>query len=273
MAKQRVRAETDIFLNDVQGSSSFQPQNLGATPYDNPAVREAVSREPSLTGAAQPYMPMTVAVPREDETRLEFTMLVNPENINVGRVHAVNLAYTRNGYVDQVWGPNQAVLIGTGKTAVFMVPSAGVTNFYKKQSFAFLNFMALVSAYRNNGYVLFDPTQDNTTAKLMETRVAHVVSGLELTYDGNEWMGHFSNFTIDESESSPFMFNYNFEFVASTSSFDYNEVRGHFVPMRKSRLSNSPLMADMRENIKNYHASNSRRAEETGIETSGFEGT
>jgi hypothetical protein len=40
-------------------------------------------------------------------------------------------------------------------------------------------------------------------------------------------MGHFNNFTIEEDSANPFIFNYNFEFIISTSA-PTNQVRGHY---------------------------------------------
>jgi len=44
-------------------------------------------------------------------------------------------------------------------------------------------------------------------------------------------MGHFNTFTLDETADSPFIMNYNFEFICSSTSNDYRDVRGHFLPI------------------------------------------
>jgi hypothetical protein len=111
-------------------------------------------------------------------------------------------------------------------TAAFMVDGIGLTAVGRRQSFGLQNFMALFYAYRNNGYQLIDPTTSSTL-----TRVVNLVHGIEISYDGQIYMGHFNNFTLDENADKPFLFDYNFEFVCSSLSDDYNEIRGHFEPI------------------------------------------
>jgi len=57
------------------------------------------------------------------------------------------------------------------------------------------------------------------------------VHGVEVAYDNQIFTGHFNNFTLDEAADRPFLFDYNFEFVCSTLDDDFNEVRGHFLPI------------------------------------------
>jgi hypothetical protein len=99
--------------------------------------------------------------------------------------------------------------------------------------------MALVNAFKNNGYRLVDRTLLNTIE--MATRVIDVVNGVKISYDGNVMMGHFNNFTLDEDAEHPYLLTYNFEFVISaygTSSSPsgsdlshngMNEIYGHYL--------------------------------------------
>ena len=61
-------------------------------------------------------------------------------------------------------------------------------------------------------------------------------------------MGHFNNFTIDDGGESPFILNYSFEFVMSSLSNDYNEINGHFTPIKKD-ATNSEIrtLEDLRK--------------------------
>jgi hypothetical protein len=234
---QRIFQETIQFLTDV-GSSSYSP--FVRAKDINVDVRTIYP----VTAAMPAILPMTIATATSNGNRVEFTMLINPENINHGKTNATYSSYTRMGWVTQLWGPNQDLLTGTGRSAAFMVEGTGLSNFYKRQSIGFNNFMALLRSYRNNGYMLVDPTKLHTL-----TRVISLISGIEIFYDGQIFMGHFNNFTIDENAENPFIFNYNFEFVCSTLSQDYEEVRGHFsrVPAREGEKGqNKPvLMGDL----------------------------
>lgn len=234
MPKQQVRNESDIFLNEVGGSSAFTPVPINVTPE---SLRQ--EEDSALTGAADPILPMKIAIADAKGKRLEFTMLINPNNLNHGKTSSANPLYTRKGWVTQLWGPNQDVLTATGKTAAFMRASVGVTNFYRKESFAYLNFMSLVTAFKNNGYRIFDFTDAREVTRIANSRVIDLIHGVEIFYDNNTYMGHFNTFTLDEDADNPFIFNYNFEFINSILNNDYSEVRGHFSPIPEREQENA----------------------------------
>jgi hypothetical protein len=131
---------------------------------------------------------------------------------------------------------SQDLITSTGTTAAFMVEGTGLTAVSRTRSFAYKNFLALLYAYRNNGYNLVDPTALQSGL----TRVINTIHGIEMSYDNQIFMGHFNNFTIDEDAAKPFLFNYNFEFVISSLSSDYSEVRGHFAPIPATPGALSP---------------------------------
>jgi len=182
-----------------------------------------------ITGVIQPYLPMTITTADRNNKPIEFVLLVNPENLNHGRTHTTNMTYTRGGFVTQTWGPNQDLISGTGKSGAFMLKPEGLTKNTKK-AFAFQNLLSLVATYRNNGYVMLDRFHMQEPL----TRIIDTISGVEISYDNTIMMGHFNNFTLDEDSERPYSLNYNFEFVCSTLSRNYNEVRGHFIPLRKT---------------------------------------
>ena len=235
----KILRKTLRYLSGVTSSSyaPFTKTDLTLDTYLDSDTNEETSAPLGLTpitGAMPALLPMTIATSNiTSNKRVEFTMLVNPENVNHGKTNSVYSSYTRNGYVTQLWGPNQDLLTGTGKSAAFMVEGAGLTNILRRQSIGFQNFMALLRAYRNNGYMMLDPMNLRT---IVTTRVISLIHGIEITYDGQVFMGHFNNFTIDENAETPFTFNYNFEFVCSTLSNNYNGVRGHF---KRISISNS----------------------------------
>ncbi len=244
--KIQIRNETDNVLNNTQ-LSSYAPMKkdlindvlsaVGATSAVN-----SQAPDPYLTGALQAPVPLIISIPgKYNISRLEFTLLINPASWNQGKTTSTQNSFTRDGYVTQMWGPAQDLITSNGKTAAFMVEGVGLTSTARRRSFAYLNFLAFIAAYRNNGYSFIDPTKLSSTL----TRVIGKVHGVELFYDGQYFMGHFNNFTIDEDAATPFLMVYNFEFVVSTLSNTYNEVRGHFEPI-PPRIGNtsqdSPLV-------------------------------
>ena len=238
----RIRKETDTFLEGVTtaGYSELRYdlasnilEESGATFTQNLSEfttgRVGITKpNPYLTGTLSAILPMSISIPDKEGNRLTFTMLINPSNMNHGKTSSVYSSYTRNGYVTQLWGSNQDLISSTGKTAAFMVEGSGLTNLARRRSFAYTNFLALLYSYRNNGYQFLDPSFLKDTL----TRVINIIHGVELFYDNHIFMGHFNNFTIDESADRPYLFDYNFEFVISSLSNNYDEVRGHFISIK-----------------------------------------
>ena len=152
------------------------------------------TEDPGISTAAIPYLPMTITVPDTKGNELSFTMLINPENMNHGKTNATYYNYTRKGYITQLWGPNQDLITATGKSAAFYIEGQGLTDIGQRKSLGFHNFMSLVAAYRNNGYQILDIMN----LQSFYIRVINTVPGIRLTYDGQEYLGHFNNFTIDD---------------------------------------------------------------------------
>lgn len=245
--RDKVRRNMDAFLEGIQTSNYSQLSGMsdtmlvseagayitGATPVPNP----------NLTGALSPALPLTLSTSDANNNRIEITLLINPLSMNHSKTGSTSAIYTRSGYVTQVWGLGQDLITSTGTTAAFMVDGVGLTAVSRTRSFAYKNFLSLLYAYRNNGYNLVDPTALQPAL----TRVINTIQGIEMSYDNQIFMGHFNNFTIDEDASKPFLFNYNFEFVISSLSNDYSEVRGHFspVPSGMSQSNGLRIISDL----------------------------
>jgi hypothetical protein len=101
--------------------------------------------------------------------------------------------------------------------------------------------MALLAAYRNNGYELVDPLFLGKPSNNLGS-VIDIIRGIELMFDDIYFMGHFNTFTLDVDAEKPYLLNVNFEFICSQLDHDYKEVRGHFLPIGWSRRINSALV-------------------------------
>jgi hypothetical protein len=238
VSKTTIRAKTGNFLDKLQSktiSYGFHNQEQYYTSAVNTLTGltdiVVVNEHKALTGAAPAILPMEIVTARinrneygeEVPERISFTLLINPETWNHGKTQTTQMAYTRNGWSTQLWGPNQDTISSTGKTAAFMTPAEGMDNFTSQLSFGYLNFMALISSYKNNGYHFEDFIKVDEL-----TRVIKTVQGIQITYDNEVFMGHFNNFTIDEVEETPYLLNYNFEFIVSTLNGTEYEVSGHY---------------------------------------------
>lgn len=246
--RELIRTQSDEALFNVLGNLSTYAE-LRKKSFDE-ILRTAGAQTaadlrnpfPSLTGALQPVLPMYISISDRDNARLRFMLLVNPVNMTHGKTSSVQASYTRKGWVTQMWGPNQDLLTSTGKTAAFMDSGTGLTNLGRTRSASYVNFLAFLFSYRNNGYQMLDPTALGERL----TRVINLVHGVEIDYDGQIFTGHFNNFTIDEGADRPYLFDYNFEFVCTTLSDDFNEVRGHFLPLGETIAENEArLLGDI----------------------------
>lgn len=220
-----VVGSTKVFLDGVVTPPVGRVQ-LSAPP---PEFNEDIDTDNNnpVTMVKNTILPLTFSVYSQiQKAPITFMLLLNPTTLNYGNTNAVQATYTRQGYVTQLWGPNLMMLSSTGKAAAFMVATQGITNFFERRSIGYRNLMALVAAYKSNGYILVDPT--NTSAN---TRVIQYAQGIEMTYDGNTFLGHFNNFTLDDTADHPFCINYSFEFIIDAFSGDYSEIRGHFTPI------------------------------------------
>jgi hypothetical protein len=220
MSKTDVRNKTGEYLNNSQGLNSFRldsRNNLytGATITGN---------KKSLTGALEPILPIkVVSIGKANKGTIDFTFLMNPESWNHAKTNSYQSVYTRSGWSVQLWGPNQDTISSNGKTAAMMNPGVGLDSFVRETTFSYLNLLALISAYKTNGYEFYDELSPNLT-----TRVISRIRGVHLMYDGQDFMGHFSNFTVDEDDEHPYLFNYNFKFIISSLRGDETEISGHY---------------------------------------------
>ena len=224
--------ETNNFLENFQNNNSF---------FRLKALENYDSEGTIVTGAAQAILPMRISTigksftkdGRKVDQRISFTLLINPDSWNQSKTQASQANYTRQGWVVQLWGPNQDTISSTGKTAAMMTNPTGLDNLNAEMSFAYLNFLSLVAAYRSNGYIFEDFTATNDL-----TRCIKMVYGVEIEYDNQILLGHFNNFTLDEDSEHPFVFNYNFEFIVSSLS-PSSQIRGHYqaLPTYETDLS------------------------------------
>jgi hypothetical protein len=219
MSKVENRRRTGNFLQNSQGMSSFRlyPQQeiiTGST---------LTGSQTALTGAIEPILPMRIVTVSKTGRPIDFTLLINPESWNHAKTNVYQSVYTRAGWSVQLWGPNQDTISSIGKSAAMMNSIIGLDSYMRQTPFAYLNLVALVSAYKTNGYEFYDRIAPDVT-----TRVINRVRGVHLIYDGHDFMGHFSNFTLDEDEEHPFIFNYNFEFIVTSLQGAETEIRGHY---------------------------------------------
>jgi len=139
-------------------------------------------------------------------------MYVNPNALTTSKEFIVSDGNrTREGYTVEFWGEQQNKLSLSGEIGAFWThgtspsgqPTGGLTVRYRKGSFAYQNFLSLILAYRNNGY-LYSQSE--------VTRIASVGS-VNLFYDGTLYTGSFDTLSINHSEDKPFSLTYQIGFT------------------------------------------------------------
>jgi len=153
----------------------------------------------------------TIQIDSIDRTRVgppvvtdPFVLWVNPESLQVNSEKVISDDFTRRGHINEYWGDRQTQLTARGRTPAFYTHETGITRINRSRSGAYANLMTLAAMYRNNGY------QYDREDRRRIVRVGSVV----ITYDGVEYDGRFESFRISESDASPFLLEYEFDFWA-----------------------------------------------------------
>jgi hypothetical protein len=183
--------------------------------------------------------PMTFRLRRTNSNTQEFvedsslTLLINPNDLSVGATQAFDVQLARDGHVKSLWGQNQMTFTGSGKSPAFVNSREGLSatsikseGFDRTKTLGYANTLNLFAFFKNNGYQFLKKENSADLSSYNESsRVIHVLNDIQIDYDGNQYQGYFNTFTLSESASSPFNFDWNFDFVVSGISGD--EYQGH----------------------------------------------
>ena len=187
--------------------------------------------------APKDYVPFVISMynVEKDEVLYPLTLMVNPNDIQYGHVKSMQNAYTRKGWASTYWGWQQRTITASGSSAGFYynpnevvntaeglrVRHGGITNYYRRNSLAFANLLALVSYYKRNGAYFLNDIGEQTYWKDGTSRVIHVMDMVMVSYDGTDHIGGFSTFVVNESATMPYRIEYNFEFVVGGIRGDF----------------------------------------------------
>lgn len=152
-------------------------------------------------------------------------LLVNPTSFKISSEKVVSDGnWTRNGPIIEYWGENQDKLDASGKLAGFFsidavnpAPDAqgespGLTRGARQYSASYQNFMSLYLLYRNNANV-YTMAKDISDTKEIALNRLSMVGSMYIYYDDTMYIGSFDNFSITESDATPYSLEYNFQFT------------------------------------------------------------
>ena len=145
------------------------------------------------------------------DTPPEFTLIVNPVNLDISYTQLVNETRTMGGFLQEYWGEQLTTLSAAGRTAMFF-GSEGLTNYESRDSEAYQNFIRLLNLYKCNGKEYIDETQRQTLAtKANPDRIVGFARVI-MIYMNKEYEGYFESFTYKEMAEKPFYIEYDFSF-------------------------------------------------------------
>jgi hypothetical protein len=179
------------------------------------------------------YKPFIISIYDTDKKKDVVTlyMMVNPHDITFGQTFNASNVYTRVGWISSLWGNNQATITANGSTAGFyyVTPNyeGGITNFNRKRSVSFMNFMSVISLFRNNGRYYMDPIENPNLYKDGHSRVINVMDTVKISYDGSDYFGSFATLSLNDIAETPYRMEYTIEFMIACFGPDFDKIDGH----------------------------------------------
>jgi len=179
------------------------------------------------------FIPFSIAIV-DSVTRADVVsliMMINPKDFSVTQPFGVSNTNTRYGWINTLWGNQQATISASGMTAGFYYisgdGSGGLTNFRRKNSLSFLNLLSIIAMFKNNAYYFMDGQDTPTMFKDGTSRVINVMDIIRLSYDGSDYIGNFNSFSLSDIADNPYRMEYSFEFSVSIFGSDPNSIDGH----------------------------------------------
>jgi hypothetical protein len=107
---------------------------------------------------------------------------------------------TLGGFVEQHWGDDLSEISGDQSTGAFINLHTGLSSVLRQRTIAWDRYQDLYDLYRNNGGV-YNPTGD-----------IPLQGWILLIYDRGTYVGTFRNFSVEETDDSPFAFKISWTF-------------------------------------------------------------
>jgi hypothetical protein len=125
---------------------------------------------------------------------------VNPMSFAETFTKKVERLQTRGGFVEQHWGDELTEISVDQSTGAFVNLYTGLSSILRQRTIAWDRYRDLYDLYRNNGSV-YDPFGNI------------VLQGwIMLMFDRGTYTGTFRNFSVEETDDSPFAFKISWTF-------------------------------------------------------------
>jgi len=125
---------------------------------------------------------------------------VNPMSFAESFNKKIERIQTRGGFVEQHWGDELSEISVDQSTGAFINLYTGLSSVLRQRTIAWDRYRDLYDLYRNNGSV-YDPFGNI------------VLQGwVMLMFDRGTYIGTFRNFSVEETDDSPFVFKLSWSF-------------------------------------------------------------
>lgn len=173
--------------------SNFAPTTDGKAVY----IHGADTRKhyvPLAFQVTSPYDHQKVLLPHA------LVAHVNPMSFAETFTKKVERIQTRGGFVEQHWGDELTEISVDQSTGAFVNLYTGLSSVLRQRTIAWDRYRDLYDLYRNNGSV-YDPFGNI------------VLQGwIMLMFDRGTYIGTFRNFSVEETDDSPFAFKISWTF-------------------------------------------------------------
>lgn len=132
---------------------------------------------------------------------------VNPSSFGESFNKKVERIQTRGGFVEQHWGDDLGEISADQSTGAFINLYTGLSSILRQRTIAWDRYRDLYDLYHNNGSV-HDPFGNIVLQ-------GHVM----LMYDRGTYLGHFKNFSVEETDQAPFAFKLSWVFKVVETLF------------------------------------------------------
>ncbi len=166
----------------------------GAPQYEHPAITRKNTAIPVAFQITSPFNRNKVLLPHA------LTLHVNPSSFQESFVQKAERTQTLGGWVEQHWGSDLGEISADGTTGAFMNLYTGLSSVWRRHTIAWSKYQDLKNIFSNNGDV-HDPS-GRVVLK------GHVM----MIYDRGVYLGSFTQFSVEETEDSPFAFKLSWSF-------------------------------------------------------------
>ena len=138
-----------------------------------------------------------------------IVLLINPETFDLKCTPKISESKVRqtdpndSGYIFQYHHDELDVVSASGRSAMFY-SDKGLTAYDRINSAGYNNIQQLIAVYRNNG--------KNFSRKPGKYSLIESVGRVLLVYNEIIYKGSFENFSVTETDTSPFNFEFNFDY-------------------------------------------------------------